>query len=424
MATRLAPVRALFGPRRFGRLITAQALSQTADGLYQIALASVLVFNVSAAKTPAQVTKLLAVTLLPYSVVGPFTGPFIDRFSRRSILVGTSVGRVVLTALLVPAIGWPEPVLLTLVVANMALNRFFHATRGAVLPTLVEPDQYLLGNAVSTTVGMVFGLSGAVVGGPITDTISPEVTIAVAAALIAGAAVAAATLPLPGGERRGLAGLVAELREDTRDVLEGLRRIRESPHARYAIGAIWSIRGLLGFILLSSLVVLRERFDIRATGASILFGAIAVGSFIGAVTVPAIARLLGRERVIPAAFLVAGFALLLAGPIPAWAALLASVSTGGFAMATTKITADTMIQRTIPDGFRGRAFAVYDIGYNGVFVLAALVPTVLRPFISDVVLVIGAGVLAIAAGGLFAARGRRLPDQATRDDRTMRGDGQ
>lgn len=363
-------------------------------------------------------------TLLPYSLVGPFTGPFIDRFSRRSILVGTSTGRVLLTALLIPAIGWPEPVLLTLVVMNMSLNRFFHATKGTVLPTLVERDQYLLGNAVSTTVGMVFGLSGAVIGGPLTDTISAEVTVTVAALLIAGAGLVAATLPLPSGERHGLAGLAAELRENARDVLDGLRRLRATASARFAITAIWSIRGLLGFILLSSLVVLRERFDIRATGASVLFGAIAVGSFIGAVTVPALARWLGRERVVPAAFLVAGVAVLLAGPIPVWAALIASVSIGGYAMATTKITADTMIQHTIPDGFRGRAFTVYDIGYNGVFVLAALVPTVLRPFISDVALVIGAGVLAIGASAAFAAWRRRLVDHSDSGERTRLGDGQ
>lgn len=324
--------------------------------------------------------------------------------------------------LLIPAIGWPEPLLLALVVATMSLNRFFHATKGAVLPTLVEREQYLLGNAVSTTVGMVFGLSGAVVGGPLTDAFSPELTVGVAAGLVAGAAITATALPLPRGERRGLTGLAAELREDARDVADGIRKLRQNPRARYAISAIWSIRALLGFILLSSLVVLRERFDIGATGASVLFGAIAVGSFIGAVTVPTLARRLGGERVVPAAFLVAGLGVLLAGPIPIWAALLASVSIGGLAMAVTKITADTMIQRTIPDGFRGRAFAVYDIGYNGVFVLAALVPTVLRPFVSDVALVIGAGLLAMVAGGGFARWRRHLPPQES-GERTRLGEG-
>jgi MFS family permease len=98
---RLAGLRSLAGVSRFRRLIAAQVVSQAADGLYQIALAAVLIFDVAVADTPEQVTKILAVTLIPFSVVGPFTGPFIDRFSRRSILVGTSLVRAVLVLLLI-----------------------------------------------------------------------------------------------------------------------------------------------------------------------------------------------------------------------------------------------------------------------------------------------------------------------------------
>jgi MFS family permease len=155
----------LLAPRGFRLLLTSQLLNQVADGLYQIALASVLIFGLEAARTPAQVTKVLAVTLLPFSLVGPFTGPFIDRFSRRSILVGTSVVRTGLILLLLPAVAWPEPVLLALAVATVSVNRFYHATKNAVLPTVVPPDQYLGANAVSSTAGMVFALAGAVIGG-------------------------------------------------------------------------------------------------------------------------------------------------------------------------------------------------------------------------------------------------------------------
>jgi MFS family permease len=406
---RLQAIRGLFGPRRFGRLVATQALSQTADGLYQIALASVLVFSVSAARTPAQVTKLLAVTLIPFSLVGPFTGPFIDRFSRRSILVGASVARAGLTFLLVPAVGWPEPALLGLVVLTMSINRFFHATRSAVLPALVDRAQYLLANTVSTTTGMVFGLAGAVIGGPLADALSPRVVIGGAAVLMVAAATVAATIPLPQGERRGLAGLAAELRDNLRDVVAGLRTIRRRPSATFAISAIWAIRGMLGFILLASLVLLRARFDIRATGASIIFGSIAVGGFAGAVMVPLLARRVGREGVPAVAFLVTGGAILVVGPVPAWPAIVATVFLGGVSMAVTKIAADTIIQTAIPDAFRGRSFAIYDIGYNGVFVLAALVPTALLPALGDVGVIVLGGVLYLAGGVAFGLWRRRLP---------------
>src|ERR671919_2581383 len=128
---RPAVLRDLARNTRFLRLLGHQALSQLSDGLYQIAVAAIVVFNVSAARTPGQVTKVLAVTLLPFSLIGPFTGPFIDRFGRRSILVGTSVVRTGLILLLLPAVSWPEPVLLALAVAAVSVNRFYHATKNA-----------------------------------------------------------------------------------------------------------------------------------------------------------------------------------------------------------------------------------------------------------------------------------------------------
>lgn len=405
---RLPGLRELARQRGFRRLITSQVTSQAADGLYQIAIAAVLIFDVTVAETPGQITKVLAVTLLPFSLIGPFTGPFIDRFSRRSILVGTSVARAVLTFALIPATGWPEWTVLTLVVANMSVNRFFHATKNSALPTLVPRHRYLLANTVSSVGGMVFGLAGAVIGGPIADAVSAEVVILGAGVLMTAAAIVAAAVPLPPGERRGLSGLLGELRDDVRDVRDGVRLLLRTPRATYAMSAIWSIRGLIGFLLLAGIVLLRTRFGLETTGASLLLGAIGIGGFLGAAAVTPLARRLGDARVAPVAYLTAGITVLALGAVPAWPALVTVVAVGGAAMAMTKITADTMVQRSMPDTFRGRAFAVYDIGYNGVFVLAALIPTLLIGLLGEIGIVLLAGILAILGAGILSVASRRL----------------
>src|ERR671918_1881996 len=275
----------LLAPRGFRLLLTSQLLNQIADGLYQIALASVLIFGLEAARTPAQVTKVLAVTLLPFSIVGPFTGPFIDRFSRRSILVGASIVRFALTLLMILALGWTEGSLLFLAVATISVNRFFHSTKSAVLPGLVPSDAYLAANTLSSTIGMVFGLSGAVIGGPLTDATSPHVALIAAASCMAAAGVVAATIALPRGEKRGLAGILSELGDDLRDVADGLRVLLSRPWAVYGVGSIWAMRALIGFVLLAALVVLRARFDARATEFSVLLAALGVGGFAGAIAV-------------------------------------------------------------------------------------------------------------------------------------------
>jgi MFS family permease len=407
----LARLRAILSARDLRKLLATQWLSQFADGLYQIALASVLIFDVAAARTPAQVTKVLAVTLVPFSLIGPFTGPFIDRFSRRSILVGTNVVRVALTLLLLPALwlGWPEAVLLVLAVLNVSVNRFLHATKNAVLPGLVSPDLYLPTNTVASTGGMVLALGGAVVGGPLSDAISPTVPIVAAAGFMAAAAAAATTLRLPRGERRGLAGIVSELGDNLRDVREGLRVLVRARPATYAVTSTWSMRALHGFIILAALVIGRARFDIGASGFSLVLGVVGAGGFVGALLVPVVARRVGRPGVAPLCFAVAAAATLVGGPIPAWAALLAAVAVAGAAMQATKIASETMIMRAIPDQYRGRSFAVYDIGYNGAFVISAMVATLLRPVVTDlgIIFITGAGYLGVGAYLLY--RRRRLP---------------
>ena len=404
----LRDIGTILGNRRFPRLLGTQLLSQFADGLYQIALASVLIFGLEAASTPAQVTKVLAVTFVPFSLVGPLTGPFIDRFSRRSIMVGTGILRAALLVVMIPAVGWGEGWLLGLAVATVSVNRFFHSTKGAVLPTLVETDQYLLANAVSSTSGMVVALAGAVVGGPLTEAFSPVVPIVAAIVSTAASAIVAATLPLPRGEKHGLAGILSEIRENLRDVADGLRVLGRTPRATYGVFSTWSTRALHGFILLAALVVGRSRFDIGAAGFSAVLALAGVGGFIGAVLVPLVARKVGRTAVAPWAFLVAGAATLVGGPAPAWPALLAAVAVAGGAMQATKIASETMIQRGIPDRYRGRAFAVYDLGYNGAFVLAALVATLLRPLLGDLGIIVLTAVLYFAGSALLVAWRRRL----------------
>ncbi|MDT5233002.1 MAG: hypothetical protein QOI39_3502, partial [Mycobacterium sp.] len=62
----------LAGP--LGPLVGGQCLGQLADGLAQITFAQFVLFDVARGATPARIAAVLAVTLLPFSVVGPAAG--------------------------------------------------------------------------------------------------------------------------------------------------------------------------------------------------------------------------------------------------------------------------------------------------------------------------------------------------------------
>ncbi|HEY1322493.1 MAG TPA: hypothetical protein VGF32_19710 [Streptosporangiaceae bacterium] len=114
--------RLLRGPLR--TLVGGQALGQAGDGLAQIAFAQLVVFEIGRGATPGRIAGVLAATLLPYSVVGPFAGVFIDRRDRRRTLIALSGCRAALAGLGVGiAATRTEPLAYAAVLLMLSLSR-------------------------------------------------------------------------------------------------------------------------------------------------------------------------------------------------------------------------------------------------------------------------------------------------------------
>ena len=84
--------------------------------------------------------------------------------------------------------------------------------------------------------------------------------------------------------------------------------------------------------------------------------------------------------------------------------IVAGAIFAGISFAFAKIAVDTMVQESLPDGFRGRAFAAYDMLYNvarvaGTAATAIAIALAVRE--SAIVLVVGLAYLAAAVGSAF-----------------------
>ena len=92
------------------------------------------------------IATVLAITLLPFSILGPFVGVVLDRWSRRQILVASTCPArswrsgwrsLVATGLRTPGI---EPLFYGGVLLAMSLNRFLLAALSASLPHTIDAD--------------------------------------------------------------------------------------------------------------------------------------------------------------------------------------------------------------------------------------------------------------------------------------------
>src|SRR5687767_13892499 len=86
----------------FRRLMAVRMTGQLGDGLFQGALFSSAFFNPEKATTAGGASLIFAASLLPYSVVGPFAGVFLDRWRRQRVLLNANIGRSTVVVGLAP----------------------------------------------------------------------------------------------------------------------------------------------------------------------------------------------------------------------------------------------------------------------------------------------------------------------------------
>jgi MFS family permease len=356
------------------------------------------------------------VVALPFSIIGPFAGVFIDRWSRRRILVVAPWLRAALVWLVLfdphgAAVPFYAGALWVL-----SVNRFYLATAVAVVPRLVPTEDLLMANSMATVGGTVALLAGVFVGGWIADIAGNDVPVVLTAGamwLVASAIAARLTTPLR-PHQLPEAPVRAELQRVAREFADGLTRLARTPRAIGPIASITLDQVGQGIVLVLSLVVFREWFREGVGSFSNLIGAGGVGVLVGILTVGELERRYPKERIVSVAFLAGGAVLIAVSThVTGWSVLLASFGIG-LTFAWKKIPIDTLVQESIPDGYRGRVFAVYDVLYNLSRVAAGFIAVPLIPSIGPAWSVAVIGVLFLLYARVLPAWLRRAPELVVR----------
>lgn len=440
-ADRSHNVRAILSVRGFRRLLGVRLISQVADGWFQSGLAGSVLFNPEKHASPVAIATGFAILLLPYSMIGPYVGVFLDRWSRRSIIFVTNLLRAlfVLPAVLLLWNGREGPTFLVLAFLIIGLNRFFLSGLSAALPHVVEDRRLVTANAISGTLGSIcysIGLGTAVsllrfVVPPTFHGYAVLAALAplgyVGSALLARASFDADVLGPDATERRRVR-LAAALVEVGRGMVAGIRHLAGKRGAAYAMLAQSGFRVLYGVLALSTLLLFRKYFNTGSdfsgsiTGLGMVFVAGSLGVLTGAFLTPPVTRRVGGWRWLAGLMIGVGVVVLLFG-LPFRPLLLdLAVFFINVAAQGMKIVVDTALQHECADEYRGRVFSVNDTTYNicfvgGMFVAALTLPPNGRSVTALALVALGYLVLGAwyaTAGGRWA---RRVGDDIADTDR-------
>jgi len=297
------------------------------------------------------VAALLIADFLPAVAIGLLAGPLVDRLSRKRLLVGADVVRVVAFVLLAVAVR-PWQIVALAFLAGAATG-FARPAAYAGLPNLVSADDLPRANSLLRTADQLTITVGTLLGGVVVAASGPDLAYWLNAASFVFSA--GLLLRIPGSVLQ--LGRV-ESHGHWRDVAEGIQAVRGS-RVLTAVLVSWNlVMVAVALVNVSEVFLAKVSFNAGDFGFGLMWAAAGVGAVIGAFFASSVLERRSMTAVYSASILLMAFGYVAAAVSPnVWVAVWC-VLVGGIGNATAIICNSLLVQRGAPDHLRGRVFTL------------------------------------------------------------------
>jgi MFS family permease len=293
---------------------------------------------------------LLIANILPAVFLGLLGGPLVDRLSRKGLMIGSDLGRMLVFVAL-PFAGSATAVVVLAALAGIG-NAFFRPAVLAGLPNLVPEDRLVSANALLQLVEWTTTAVGPIIGGAIVAASGPDlaywvnaVTFGLSALLVLGIPGRLLQSDRPIG--RGHWGELAE----------GFTLVRRSRPLLCVLIA-WSIVMVATAIVnVAEVFLAKESYDSGDFGFGLLWTGSGIGLVFGGLAASAMIR---RDLAVAYVRLLGIFTVGIVGAAVApnvWIGALAMVL-AGFGNGGAVVANITLVQRGAEDRVRGRVFTL------------------------------------------------------------------
>jgi MFS family permease len=425
-AESLAPLpqsgfRAVLRNTNFLKLWLGQVFSQLADKVYLVLIIALITseFQSQGQTVSGWVSSIMVAFTIPAVLFGSVAGVFVDRWSKKQVLVLTNLWRgglvLVLPILLWLVRDWGSPagvpmgfwILLAVTFGVSTLTQFFAPAEQATMPLIVERTQLLSANSLYTLTMMVAVIVGFAAGEPLlalADTLTGYFGIGTdwGRELVVGGSYTLAGLIL-------LLMRTAEPAQDPdkepphvwRDIQEGLRYLQSQPRVRAAL-----IQLVIVFSVFAALAVLVVRLaevipDIQSAQFGFLMAAGGVGMATGALAIGRSGQRFSHRQLSLIGSV--GMAVMLTGlavfHLRLWPVMALFLGLGMFA-ALVGIPMQTTIQEETPEEMRGKIFGLQNNVVNIALSLPLVLAGVAETLLGLQPVLLGLGVILFVGGVL------------------------
>ncbi|MFQ5430133.1 MAG: MFS transporter [Phycisphaerae bacterium] len=375
------PTASIFRNRNFILLWCAYTTSALGDHLSEMAFLSMQ----DALDRPDS-TSISAIMLFmfmaPYVVLGPVMGWLADRLPRKWIMIFADLARALFMFLLMAAFGllftafagaeWADQ--LTATGEYPRLNRWLYAlpllvtgifaamfspSRAAMLPTLIRTDQIVRGNGLMNAMGPIASIASVLLGAWLVERFGPAANFRLdALTFLASATMILFIVPPP------RPATVPTQQRGNKSLILGLRYCRSHRRVIELIAVIvlfWTAAAAVRSVIPALVRHAGGEFaDIANYNA-----ALGIGMLLGAMLLAMLGDVLKSDIAISWSLLGAGLAILCLAV--GWiaglgdAAACAAIFLAGLFGSGVLVSANALLQKAVPDFFRGRVFGVRDV---------------------------------------------------------------
>ena len=392
-------VRLLQENREFAKLWASQVVSLIGDWFSLVALAALIAAYTRGTDYEGfAVSGYLLARLIPPVIVSFFGGVLIDRFNRKWIMAASDVGRGIVVLLLLfandPSLLW---LIYLLTILQFGLSAVFEPARNAIMPSLLRPEDLVLGNTLSSVTWSVMLAAGAILGGVVASAFGITVALIVDALtfFISGLIVMQINPTYAPKAKHD-----DEVNED-RSFWEGIRYLRQRPQAQAAI--IVKTINHIGSIDTIMILLATSMFVVGTDGTislAVLWFAFGIGAILGPFVLnrftdnsPSSLR-----RLIIIGFVTVTIGWLAVGFAPNLWLLALAVGVRAIGGSINWTYSSVLVQKCVDDEYLGRMFSLDMMGFQlfsgiSVLVTGLVIDSVGTEFLQQIA--IGTGILTI-----------------------------
>ena len=356
------PRPSLFHHPNFRKLWVGDTISQFGTQVSQLAIPLVAILFLKA--SAFEVALLGTVEFLPFLLFTLPAGAWVDRLQRRPILITGDVGRALCLISIPVAYELGVLTIAQLYLVGFAmgvLTVFFDVSYQSYLPSLVDRDQLVEGNAKLQASQSAAQILGPGFGGYLIGILTAPVAVIVDAVSYLASAIFVFTIrgseaPIPPSGRQG-AGRLERLRGFGGEIHEGLIFVLGHPYLRMIAGSTSSSNLFSNVAMGIYLVYVVRVLGLDPLRIGLIFSLGSIGTLVGALIANRVAARIGVGRAIVLSMALNGPSVILIAIAPVGVAepfLIASAALGGFSGLIYNINQVSFRQAITPERMQGR----------------------------------------------------------------------